>query len=391
MFASNFQLGAAIFQDGHPVAFYSRKLNSAQRNYTTIEKELLSIVETLKEYRTTLLGCKELHIHTDHRNLTGTRFNTQRIQRWRIFLEEYAPIFHYIQGEHNVLADALSRLPGKRQDDSPATDPDAAPAPHGASPYEQFLHSIMQKDRAGDALKVDADSGHSFFTLHECFLNLPEVTAAQPFPLSFQELEASQTQDNRLHGKLGAEPDNYEILPFGNDSELIVRHGQDGRTRICIPDARLDAIVQWYHQVLSHPGATRLFQTIHQHLDHPTLKEQCRLVSTRCHTCQVEKNSGPGYGHLPPKDIVTEPWYEVAVDMIGPWKVKYGNRGLTFNALTIIDTSTNFLEIIRCDWKSSAYVADRFQQAWLTQYPRPVRVIFDQGTEFVGTAFQNLL
>ena len=79
--ASDFQLGAAIFQDGHPVAFYSRKLNSAQRNYTTIAKELLSIVQTLKEYWTTLLGCRELHIHTDHCNLTGTCFNTQRIQR----------------------------------------------------------------------------------------------------------------------------------------------------------------------------------------------------------------------------------------------------------------------------------------------------------------------
>ena len=105
----------------------------------------------------------------------------------------------------------------------------------------------------------------------------------------------------------------------------------------------------------------------------------------------MEKNLGPGYGHLLPKDIVTEPWYEVAVDIIGLWKVNYGNHGLTFNALTIIDTSTDFLEVIQCNWKSLVYVANQFQQAWLTQYPQPVQVIFYQGPEFVGTAFQNLL
>jgi len=49
--ASKQQLGVVISQNKQPIAFYSRKLIPAQVNYTTTERELLSIVETLKEFR----------------------------------------------------------------------------------------------------------------------------------------------------------------------------------------------------------------------------------------------------------------------------------------------------------------------------------------------------
>ena len=48
--ASDFQLDAVIMQNNKPIAFYSRKMDKAQRRYTTGEQELLSIVETLKEF-----------------------------------------------------------------------------------------------------------------------------------------------------------------------------------------------------------------------------------------------------------------------------------------------------------------------------------------------------
>ena len=65
-YASKLQIGAVKSQK---VNFYSRKMNSAQQNYTTTEKELLSIVATLKEFRNILLG-HQITVYTDHKYTT---------------------------------------------------------------------------------------------------------------------------------------------------------------------------------------------------------------------------------------------------------------------------------------------------------------------------------
>jgi hypothetical protein len=54
--ASNYQLGVVIMQEGIPVACYSQKLTDSQKKCTTLEKELLSIFMTFKEFNTKLFG-----------------------------------------------------------------------------------------------------------------------------------------------------------------------------------------------------------------------------------------------------------------------------------------------------------------------------------------------
>ncbi len=85
-------MGAAIMQEGVPVAYWSKKLNAAQRNYTVGEKELLSVVEVLKEFKTMLYGCPDLNVYTDHLNnsfTTDLSNQSQRVIRWGIYLQEF--------------------------------------------------------------------------------------------------------------------------------------------------------------------------------------------------------------------------------------------------------------------------------------------------------------
>ena len=96
-------------QEGKPLAFYSRKLNDAQKRYTTGEQELLGIVETLKEFRHILLG-QHIVVHTDHKNIVYGNLTNDRVVRWRLLLEEFGPEYVHVAGKDNVVADALSRM-----------------------------------------------------------------------------------------------------------------------------------------------------------------------------------------------------------------------------------------------------------------------------------------
>jgi RNase H-like domain found in reverse transcriptase len=108
--ASDYQLGAVISQKSWPIAFYSRKLDSAQRNYTTMEKELLSSIETSQQYRHILLG-HHCTFYCDHKNLGFHSFKSERVCQWRAMLEEFDYSFVYCPGKDNIVADMLSRYP----------------------------------------------------------------------------------------------------------------------------------------------------------------------------------------------------------------------------------------------------------------------------------------
>jgi len=64
---------------------------------------------------------------------------------------------------------------------------------------------------------------------------------------------------------------------------------------------------------------------------------------------------------------------------------------MEFRALTIIDTVTNLVEIVRLENMTAAHVGLLFENTWLARYPKPLYCIYDQGTEFNGLGFLSVL
>ncbi len=107
--ASMMRLGSVITQGNRPIAFFNRKLSVTQTKYSVTEIKLLAIVETLKEFQQMLWG-QTIKVYTDHTNLTqdALGLTSDRVYRWRLLLEEFAPEIVYIKGIHNTVADAIS-------------------------------------------------------------------------------------------------------------------------------------------------------------------------------------------------------------------------------------------------------------------------------------------
>ena len=161
--------------------------------------------------------------------------------------------------------------------------------------------------------------------------------------------------------------------------------------KIYLPNEVLGNAIRWYHLALSHIGMTRLYDTMSMHFYNPKLKNKIEDIIGRCDTCQRQKLVGRGHGETAPREAALLPWRDIAVDLIGPWTIEVAGQPMTYNALTVIDLVTNLVEVVRITNKSAAHVGLAFENSWLSRYPLPVSVVYDQGGEFVGNAFQETL
>ena len=81
------------------------------------------------------------------------------------------------------------------------------------------------------------------------------------------------------------------------------------------------------------------------------------------------------------------------VYLIGPYAIrrKQNKENLNLKAVTMIDPVTGWFKIAQYNDGIEIYIAKLVETAWLTRYPRPMKITYDQGLEFIGHDFRKPL
>ncbi|GMF39898.1 unnamed protein product [Phytophthora fragariaefolia] len=203
--ASDFAIGCALLQvdaEGRErvVAFQSRQLKAAEKNYPVHDKKLLSMKYALVKFRVHLLGQKSFVIFTDHASLRTAMSSphlSQRMTRWLSFFAEYNFTVEYKPGKQNVLADALSRRPVYEL---------AHLAYLGSPLYELIRGAYADDDGLAGLMEV---------------LSVPNNT-----------VEPTARQRSRLHRYSIVEGLLYYQVHGGDEPRIVVPNDEDQRHRV---------------------------------------------------------------------------------------------------------------------------------------------------------------
>jgi hypothetical protein len=136
------------------------------------------------------------------------------------------------------------------------------------------------------------------------------------FPMQIPYIAKMQDKDKSIMKELMKSDHKYKLTKIECTSVLTVN------CNIFILMAVRNPVIDWYHQYLCHPGATRTEATIQNTMTWPGLTWNILSHCKTCKLCQFNKKTRKQYGKIPVKMAEVTPWEIVQVDLIGPWKVK---------------------------------------------------------------------
>ena len=342
------------YADGtdRPIAFASRSLNSAEINYSQIDREALALVFGVTKFHQYLYGrtgSDRFILVTDHKPLTYLFGHdstipvmaSARVQRWALTLSAYNYIIEYKRGVENANADALSRLPLPDQPQCPS--------------LPQEMVSVVNM-----------------------------IDSAAPI-VSSKEIRI-ETQRDRVLSKVfqwvrwgwpGKVDKCYDAFYTRREEISIMDGCLLWGNRIIVPSKCRDAVLGLLHD--THIGMSRMKATGRSYVWWPGMDQDIEATVRECPACDKHQNS-PATAELHPWEWPSSPWSRVHIDHAGPF------MGKLF--LIVIDAHSKWLEVIHVPNTSTHATIIALSGIFAT-HGLPVTLVSDNGTSFTSDDFQR--
>ena len=344
--ASQSGLGAALIQQGQPVAFASRAMTSAETRYAQIEKELLAIVYACEKFDGYVYGREEITIQSDHKPLESIfkkPLNTapMRLQRMLLRLQRYNLRVVYHRGKEMFLADTLSRayLPVNICDELPSVESinPTVHLPVSAERLQQIKHATAEDP--------------SLALLREVIqVGWPEEKRSVP----------------------------HAVQPFWDCRDELVVHEQlifKGQ-RLVIPACMRTEMMAVTHA--SHVGIEGCLRRARECLFWPYMSQDMKKYISTCDVCQTHQTSQQKEP-LRQHEVITRPWAKLGVDLC-----ELHGRTL----IVVCDYFSNYLEVESLKTVTSRAVI-RQLTAMFARHGIPDVVVSDNGPQFASAEFAS--
>lgn len=270
--ASGHGIGAVLAQRQHGcervIAYASRLLSPAERNYSITERECLALVWAVAKFRPYLYG-RPFTVVTDHHALcwlSSLKDPSGRLGRWALRLQEYSYTVVYKSGRHHEDADCLSRHP-------------VDPADLSESDESTCVLALSAFSNIGDQQRRDP--------------HLRDIILRLSGPTTPPSLRMFLLQDGVLY--------RYSMHPDGPELLLV------------IPQHMRQTVLAQLHDIptAGHLGVSRTYDRVRRRFFWPGIyRSVCRYVAS-CKSCQHRKKPATlKAGRLQPIQIPSEPFYK---------------------------------------------------------------------------------
>ncbi len=331
--ASELGISAILTQDKNLIGLFSKKLNTAESNYSTVEKELLAVVYGLTHFRNIVWGNK-VTVFTDSKNITFRNApSNSRIIRWKLAISEFDYNFEHVEGKTNNGPDFLSR---------------------------NFLDSISNINQSKCIQKI------RYHTKIKNILSLNNIAKEQT---NIQE-EIQRSNPFKLKQCI---IDSYNIYV-------------DKQGRPFIPPILSNELLELVHIFLAHPGINRTYKTLHKYIFIPRLKIKIKALVDNCKECQINKSS-KNLSHTSQGSLHQSNFNDVvATDIVGPYNTdNIKDNFEKYFIITFIDMHSRVVRFHPVVTISSEEVINGIKN-WVSTFGPPKCLLSDQGKQYTSNA-----